>query len=128
MRGGTANCSVIISDTPVGSPIISVADVLVAMNLPSMDKYENAVVPGGIIICDSALIEKDISRNDISVFRIPATKIAQEAGIPTLANMIMMGKLLRESNALTYESVDEALQKVVSAKHAEHVRGKSQGY
>ena len=118
MRGGTANCSVIISDTPVGSPIISVADVLVAMNLPSMDKYENAVVPGGIIICDSALIEKDISRNDICVFRIPATKIAQEAGIPTLANMIMMGKLLRESNALTYESVDEALQKVVSAKHA----------
>ena len=119
MRGGTANCSVIISDTPVGSPIISVADVLVAMNLPSLDKYENAVVPGGIVIYDSTLIEKDISRNDISVFRIPATKMAQESGIPTLANMIMMGKLLRESKALTYESVWVSLQKVVSAKHAD---------
>lgn len=117
MRGGTANCSVILSDTPIGSPIVTSPDVLLAMNLPSLDKYEDVVVPGGMILVDSTLIERKILRNDVSVFYIPATGMAADAGMPTLANMIMTGKLLRECPGLTYDNVETALKKVVSAKH-----------
>ncbi len=116
MRGGTANCSVILSDTPVGSPIVSAPDVLVAMNLPSLDKYENDVVPGGMIFVDSSLIERKVTRDDVKVFYIPATRLAQEIGAPTLANMIITGKLIKETGAISHENLDEALSKVVSAK------------
>ena len=102
MRGGTANCSVIISDTPVGSPIVTTPNVLMVMNLPSFDKYENDVVKDGIILVDSTLIERKASRDDVSVFYIPATQMAQDAGVPTLANMIMVGKLLRECPGMDY--------------------------
>ena len=78
MRGGTASCSVILSDTPVGSPIVSKPDVLVAMNLPSLDKYEDTVVSGGTIFVDSALIERKVNRTDVTVHYIPATNLAGE--------------------------------------------------
>lgn len=119
MRGGTANCSINVSDTPVGSPIVATPDVLMVMNLPSMDKYENSVVSGGILLADSSLIERKAVRKDIKTFYIPATKMAQDSGFPTLANMIMTGKLLRECEDLSYEFVKDALKKVVSAKHAD---------
>ena len=89
MRGGTASCSVIVSDEAVGSPIVSTPDVLVAMNLPSLDKYESAVAPGGMIFADSTLIERKVARDDVKVFYIPATALASENGFPTLANMII---------------------------------------
>lgn len=117
MRGGTANCSVIISDDPVGSPIVSKPDVLVAMNLPSLDKYEDSVVSGGIILLDSTLIERKVVRDDVKVFYVPSTKIAQEISAPTLANMVMVGKFLKETNAVKYENLEDALKKVVSARH-----------
>lgn len=117
MRGGTANCSVILSDTPVGSPIVSKPDILVAMNLPSLDKYENDVVSGGMIFVDSSLIERKVVRDDVKVFYIPATRLAQEIGAPTLANMIITGKLIKETGAVSYNGIDEALHKIVSAKH-----------
>ena len=119
MRGGTANCSVILSDDPVGSPIVSHPDVLIAMNLPSLDKYEDAVVPGGMIFVDSTLIERKVRRTDVKVFYIPCTALAQQIGAPTLANMIMVGKFIRESGAVRYENLDAALKKVVSARHAD---------
>ena len=78
MRGGTANCSVILSDEPVGSPIVSKPDVLIAMNLPSLDKYESAVVPGGKIFYDSSLITRDVNRTDVEVYKIPATEMADK--------------------------------------------------
>ena len=102
MRGGTANCSVIISDMPVGSPIIEKPDILVAMNLPSLQKFVDAVVPGGKIIIDSTLIEAKVERTDVEVFYIPATQMAKDAGYATLANMILTGKLLKETDAVTY--------------------------
>jgi 2-oxoglutarate ferredoxin oxidoreductase subunit gamma len=77
MRGGTANCSVIVSDEPVGSPIVSKPTVLMAMNLPSLDKYENDVVPGGTIFVDSTLIERKVRRTDVRVFYIPSTQLAR---------------------------------------------------
>ncbi len=119
MRGGTASCSVIVSDTPVGSPIVSNPDVLIAMNLPSLDKFESSVVPGGIIFADSSLIERDVKRDDVKVVRIPATQMASDNGTPTLANMILLGKILAELGEFDEEQVTAALKKVISAKRAD---------
>ena len=118
MRGGTANCSVIISDEPVGSPIVSKPDILVAMNLPSLQKYENDVVPGGIIIVDSTLISKKVERTDVTTYYIPATKIAKDEGFSTLANMILMGKLMKASDMLGFDGIEETVKKVVPPKKA----------
>ena len=119
MRGGTANCSVIVSDTPVGSPIVSTPDVLMVMNLPSLDKYEASVVAGGKIFVDSTLIDRKVERTDVDAFYIPATKLAKDAGIPTLANMIMVGKVIKETGIISFAEIEGALKKVVSAKRAE---------
>ena len=119
MRGGTANCSVILSDTPVGSPIVTYPDMLVVMNNPSLDKYEDAVVPGGKIFVDSSLIERKVKRTDVDVFYVPATAMAAENGLDTLANMILVGKLIRESGIVDFTSVDAVLDKIVSAKRQE---------
>lgn len=117
MRGGTANCSVIISDEPVGSPIVGNPDVLIAMNLPSLDKYEDAVVPGGKIFVDSTLIGRKVRRTDVEVHYIPATQMASDNQMPTLANMIIMGKVLQVCPELGATHIQEALKKVVSARH-----------
>lgn len=119
MRGGTANCSVILSDDPVGSPIVATPDVLVAMNLPSFEKYEKSVLPGGMMVVDSTLIAARTDRTDVDAYYIPATKMANDAGIPTLANMIMMGQLIRRCSAISFDNMRESLSKVVSAKHAD---------
>ncbi len=117
MRGGTASCGVIISDSPVGSPIVSNPDVLVAMNLPSLDRYEDSVVPGGTIYVDSTLIERKVKRSDVTVHYIPATQLASDNGMSTLANMIIVGKILNETNGFDDAGVDAALRSVVSARH-----------
>jgi 2-oxoglutarate ferredoxin oxidoreductase subunit gamma len=119
MRGGIASCSVILSDTPVGSPIVSKPDVLVAMNLPSLDKYEDSVVAGGTIFVDSALIERKVKRTDVNIHYIPATKLASDNGMPTLANMIIVGKILKGLGGYSDEAVRAALGKVISAKRAD---------
>ena len=119
MRGGTASCGVILSDEPVGSPIVARPDVLVAMNLPSLDKYESAVVPGGMIFADSTLIERKVQRDDVKVFYVPATKLANDNGTPTLANMVLMGKILKELGDFGEDSLRAALGKVISAKRAD---------
>lgn len=119
MRGGTASCSVIVSDINVGSPIVSNPDVLIAMNLPSLDKFESSVKAGGMIFLDSTLIERKVTRDDVKVFFVPATALASENKMPTLANMIIMGKVLKELNEFSDERVVDALKKVISAKHAD---------
>ncbi len=119
MRGGTASCSVIISDNLVGSPIIDKPDVLVAMNLPSLDKFESTVVAGGTIILDSSLIDRKVERTDVNVVYIPATRLASENGMPTLANMIIVGKLLEVEGGYDQTVIDETLKKVISAKRAD---------
>jgi len=118
MRGGTANCSVVLSDTPVGSPIISNPDVLIAMNLPSLQKYVNAVVPGGQIYLDSALIAEKVERTDVEVFYIPASQMARDENIATLANMIIVGHLLQNNPELSFEGTDAVVSKLVPAKKA----------
>ena len=118
MRGGTANCSVVLSDTPVGSPIITAPDVLIAMNLPSLQKFVDDVVPGGQIYVDSALIDVKVERTDVEVFYIPATQMAKENGIATLANMIIVGNLLENHPELSFEGVGEVVEKLVPPKKA----------
>ena len=117
MRGGTANCSVIVSDTPVGSPIVHDPDILIVMNLPSLDKYENDVVKDGFIFVDSTLIERKVERQDVKAVYIPATKMARDLGIPTLANMIILGRVIRETGVVSMDGLKDALAKTVSAKH-----------
>ena len=119
MRGGTANCSVIISDEAVGSPIVTNPDILLAMNLPSLDKFEKAVKVGGTIYVDSSLISRKVERTDVKAVYIPATHIANENGIPKLANIIMMGKVMAAFNEKTVES---ALIKSVPEKHKDMVQ------
>ena len=113
MRGGTANCSVIVSDEAVASPIITEPELLVVMNGPSLDKFENAVLPGGKIFIDSTLISRECEREDVASFRIPATQMANDMGIPKLANMIMVGKLIKETNMFTWDQLVGAVTKLV---------------
>ena len=119
MRGGTANCSVIVSDTAVGSPIVSKPDVLVAMNLPSLKKYESEVVSGGTIIVDSTLIAEKVMRDDVNVYYVPATKMATEIGAPTLDNMVLIGKMIKETEAVDFSTIEEGLKKVIPARKAD---------
>ena len=103
MRGGTANCHVIVSDEPVASPVIIEPTSLVVMNGPSLDKFENSVLPNGKIFIDSTLVTNDVKRNDVDVYKIPATFLANDMGLPKLANIIMVGKLVKETKMFTYE-------------------------
>ena len=119
MRGGTASCSVIIGDEPVGSPIVEHPDVLMVMNLPSLNRYEQAVQPGGRIFVDSSLVDRKVERSDVKAIYVPATRLAVENDMTTLANMILTGKILEEMGEFDADSVLHALQKVVSAKHPE---------
>ena len=119
MRGGTASCSVIIGDEPVGSPIVEHPDVLMVMNLPSLNRYEQAVQPGGTIFVDSSLVERKVERSDVKAVYVPATRLAVENDMTTLANMILTGKILEEMGEFDADGVQAALKKVVSAKHPE---------
>ena len=118
MRGGTANCNVILSETPVGSPIITVPDVLIAMNLPSLEKYIDTVAPGGQVYLDSSLINYQIKRTDVQVFPVPATAMAKENDMASLANMILVGALLENHPELSFEGTDAVVADLVPPKKA----------
>ena len=119
MRGGTASCGIIISDGAVGSPIGAKPDIRVAMNLPSLDRYEASVKKGGMIFYDSSLIERPLNRTDVKAYAIPATRLAGENGFPTLGNMILVGKILSALGEFDEETVNATLAKVISAKRAD---------
>ena len=119
MRGGTANCSVCLSDRTIGSPLVTMPDVLVAMNLPSLEKFENDVVPGGLIIVDSSIISKKVERKDVRTVYIGASKIAEDNGLKGAANMVILGRMFRETGFCTAEILDKGLQKSIPPKKAE---------
>ena len=113
MRGGSANCAVVVSDTPVGSPVITNdATAAVIMNAPSLDKFENNVVEGGVLLINSSLIERKTSRTDVKAYYIPANEIANDLGNSRVANMVMLGAFLEATKAVQTESVLEAFKKV----------------
>ena len=117
MRGGTANCSVTVSDEPIGSPLVDMADCIVAMNRPSLDKFESAVVPGGEIYVDSSLVDRKVERGDVTVHYVPATALSTERGFDGIANMILLGSVIEHSAVIDKKDIPAAMAKVVSAKH-----------
>lgn len=119
MRGGTANCSVSISDKPIGAPNISTPNVLVAMNLPSFDKFIDHVAPGGTVIVDSTLIPKKSERDDINAFYIPASELAVKNNLRGLSNIILTGKLFKELNFCSFETIEMAINKCVPKSKAQ---------
>ena len=118
MRGGTANCTVIVSDEPVGAPLVAEPDVAVALNLPSFEKYEGLVKPGGLLVINSSLIDAKSLRNDIDVVAIPANQIAKELGSVKMMNMAAIGALLGKRPFLTLAQVKQALDAHLPARKA----------
>lgn len=118
MRGGTANCSVCLSDEPIGSPLVTEPNVLVALNQPSLDKFEDAVAPGGWIIADSSLIQRLPAREDVQVIALPATKMAEEAGMKGLGNIVLVGKLFEAVGFCVPETLEAAVRGVIPARKA----------
>ena len=119
MRGGTCNCHVVVSEkTAVGSPIIANPDILMAMNRPSLDKFEDKVKPGGFIAIDNSLIDRDVKREDVTVIKIPATELALDAGLSTLANMVLIGKIIKETGLYTMDEIKLGLEKSIPPSKA----------
>jgi 2-oxoglutarate ferredoxin oxidoreductase subunit gamma len=118
MRGGTANCNVIISEEPVGAPIVTEATAAIVMNRPSLDKFEKDVVPGGALLINSSLIDKKADREDIKVYYVPANEIANELGTGKIANMVMLGAYLAISGATKEETIMEIITEIFTGKKA----------
>lgn len=116
MRGGTANCSVIIADEAIGAPIVSEPNLVIAMNLPSLDKFEPLLLPGGILVINSSLIERGASRPDITSYRIPANDIAAELGNTKTANMVMLGAIIGAAQVVSADAVLKAFAKMFAKK------------
>lgn len=119
MRGGTANCSVCISDNPIGSPLVLSPNALIVMNLPSLDKFINTVEAGGSLFIDSSMINKKPARDDINIYYVPATKLAEDNDLKGLANIILIGKLYKELGFCSKETLFSAIAKSVPASKAE---------
>ncbi len=113
MRGGTANCTVVLSDTEIGSPVVSQPSCVIALNLPSMEKFEPMLKPGGLLILNSSLIEKKAGRGYIKVVAVPATEIANELGSGRVANMVALGAFVQQTGAVDLATLEEALKKVL---------------
>ena len=116
MRGGTAHCTVVLSDNPIASPIVSHPSILMVLNIQSMDKYEALVQPGGLLIYNSSLIVRAPTRTDIRVIAVPANDVATELGDARMANLVMIGALLAETGLVRPETIDGVL--------AEHISGR----
>ena len=116
MRGGTANCSVIVADEPIGAPIVTEPTAVIAMNLPSLDKFESSIVTGGVLIINSSLIERKATRDDIHVYYVPANDIATELGNAKVANMVILGALLAATKVVDNDSVLKAFTKMFAKK------------
>ena len=118
MRGGTCNCTVVISDRLVGSPVIQSPKAVLAMNLPSLDKFEPDIKPGGVLLVNSSLIKREPTRDDITVIMVPANEIANELGSPRSANMVALGAYLGATGAVSIEEVIGVVRETFAAKPA----------
>ncbi|GAP22331.1 2-oxoacid:acceptor oxidoreductase family protein [Leptolinea tardivitalis] len=117
MRGGTANCTVIISDEEIGSPLVRHPRVLMAFNLPSLDKYESAVAEGGLLVVNSSMVERSVDRKNVRSILIPANEIAENLGDKRLTNMVMLGAMLANQPVLPLEAVEKALEHHIPERH-----------
>ncbi len=117
MRGGTANCTVLISEEEIGSPIVSHPKILIAMNKPSLDKFESNVSEDGLIILNDSLIKREVKRDDVNVIKIPADDIADKLGNSRAANMVVLGALVKKSGVVKLETVFKALEKALTGRN-----------
>ncbi len=117
MRGGTANCTVIIADDEIGSPLVKNPPLAIALNLPSFDKYEELLAPGGTLVVNQSMVDRGAKRNDINVILVPCNEIAEEIGDKKLLNMVAVGALLTALSELTIEDVGKALESHLPARH-----------
>jgi len=117
MRGGTANCTVVISDEEIGSPFVMSPTAVLAMNLPSLDKYEHLVKPGGVLVVNASMVNREVQREDIIVVSLPANEIAEEVGSKRAVNMVMLGALLANSDILSLEAMEAALEVHLPERH-----------
>jgi len=113
MRGGTANCSVVISDEGIGSPIVAEPMTAIVMNRPSLDRFEQAVRPGGLLIYNISLIDREPERTDVRIIAVPAAEMARELGSDRIANMCVLGAYLAAAGVVALESVAECLKEVL---------------
>ena len=118
MRGGTANCTVVVSEKPISCPIIFESDCVVAMNLPSLLKFEATLKPGGLMLVNSSITHQKAQRSDITVLEIPANDLALELGNPVVANMIMLGAFTRASNIISGETLEKVIHNTFAQKKA----------
>ena len=116
VRGGTANCTVAVSDEEIASPVASSPDFIIAMNQPSLVRFQNQIQSGGVLFINSSLIEAEVSRGDIEIIRVPANSIAEELGSPKSANMVMLGAFTKKSNLVSVTSVIEELKSTLKKK------------
>jgi 2-oxoglutarate ferredoxin oxidoreductase subunit gamma len=116
MRGGTCNCTVVLSDRPIGSPISKSPHGLIALNLPSLDKFEDAVRPGGVIVVNTSLINRLPHRTDVTVVAVPANEVAIECGSPKAANMVTLGAYLGASSVVDLDQVKAIVTESFAAK------------
>ena len=117
MRGGTANCTVIVSDKPISSPLISESDCVIVMNLPSMLKFEPTLKPGGIMFVNESLVHQEAKREDITVYKIPVSDLAVELGQPRVANIIMLGAFTRTVDIVSQEELEKVIFDTFSVKN-----------
>jgi 2-oxoglutarate ferredoxin oxidoreductase subunit gamma len=117
MRGGTANCTVVISDEEIGSPVVKNPDAALAMNLPSLDKYEPMIKPGGVLVVNESMVDRKPTRKDIQTVVIPCNAIAEEIGNPRLANMVAIGALMAALPVLTVADLEAALNAHMPGRH-----------
>ena len=117
MRGGTANCTVIVSDSRISSPIVSTYDSAIVLNQPSLDKFEKAVKPGGLLMYEESAIINPPTRNDIEILSIPANEAALKLKVKKVANMILVGAFLEKRPLVKIENILEALKKVLPERH-----------
>ncbi len=117
MRGGTANCAVIVADQPIGSPVLDACDVLLALNTPSLHKFEPRVVSGGLVIVDRTLVDADPSRTDIVFYPVEASKMAAEKGNMAFATVMMLGCLSAATACFSAGSFEQALRLSLPARH-----------
>lgn len=110
VRGGTANCTVAISDEEIASPVASSPEFIVAMNQPSLIRFQNQIQSGGLFFVNSSLVEAEISRGDVDIINVPANRIAEELGNPRSANIVMLGAFTKKSNIVSLSSVIEGLK------------------
>ena len=118
MRGGTCNCTVVVSDKPVGSPVIRSPRAVLAMNLPSLEKFEKDIRPGGLLLINSSLINRSSERGDLTVIEVPANEIATELGNPRGANMVALGAYLGATDAVSVDEVITVIRETFAAKPA----------